>query len=106
MEELLSSYFHLSQNSPYLFKDNTKIRYSLPLKTNVCLTVFNSKGKVIKKLVNKIQEAGMYEINFNRNFFPGGDYFCQLQAGDPSASSPEGQAGRGFQQIMKVVILN
>jgi len=101
MEELIPSSFHFSQNFPNPFKDNTIIKYSLPFKTNVYLTILNSKGTVIKELVNNIQEAGTYEINFNRNNITVGDYFCQLQAGDPSASS-----GRGFQQIMKVVILN
>ena len=101
MEELIPSKFYLSQNSPNPFKDNTKIKYCIPFKTNVCLTILSSTGVVIKELVNKIQEAGTYEIIFNRNNISVGDYFCQIQAGDPSVDS-----GRGFQQVMKMILLD
>lgn len=106
MEELIPSNFHFSQNFPNPFKECTKIKYSLPIKTNVCLTILNSKGTVIKELVNKTQEAGTYEINFTCNNCAVGDYFCQLQAGDPLDGSPRGQTGQGFQQVVKMVLLD
>ncbi len=52
MEVLVPSEFYLSQNSPNPFKDMTKIKYCLPCKTKVILTLFNSTGEMIKELVN------------------------------------------------------
>jgi len=100
MEELIPSKFYLSQNSPNPFKDNTKIKYCIPFKTKVCLTILSSTGVVIKELVNKIQEAGTYEIIFNRYNISVGDYFCQIQAGDPSIGT-----GKRFQQVRKMILL-
>ena len=98
MKELFPSNFQLSQNYPNPFKECTKIKYCLPFRTDVNLTICDSRGTIFKVLVNQIQEAGTYEVNFHRNYFPGGEYFCQIQAGHTSTSS-----AHGFQQVMQLL---
>ena len=87
MEDLVPSAFDLSQNSPNPFKEKTKIKYCLPVKTKVNLTLFNSNGKKIKELVNKIQEAGAYEVQLDCHDFPDGFYKYQLKAVDTESGS-------------------
>ncbi len=89
MEVLVPSEFYLSQNSPNPFKDMTKIKYCLPCKTKVILTLFNSTGEMIKELVNKIQEAGTFEVEIDDHDLPDGYYSYQLEAFDVEARSSQ-----------------
>jgi hypothetical protein len=63
-DNLIPTEFYLSQNYPNPFSGKTTIKYSLPSKTRVKLTVYNSKGEMIKNLVDEIKSAGTYEIEF------------------------------------------
>ena len=87
MEELIPSMFYLSQNFPNPFKDSTKIKYCLPVRTKVNFTVFSSDGKKLKELVNKIQEAGTYEIKLDSSNMPTGNYYYRILAVDPQIST-------------------
>lgn len=80
MTELVPSNFLLSQNFPNPFKENTRIKYCLPVKIQVKLTVFSDDGECVKELVNKIQEPGTYESKFDSSDIPDGFYHYQLQA--------------------------
>lgn len=83
MEDLIPSKFYLSQNYPNPFKDITTIKYCLPLKTRVNITVFDSKNHKVKELVNSIQEAGTYEVKLKSTDLQSGIYYYQMQAFDP-----------------------
>lgn len=87
MEDLVPSEFYLSQNSPNPFKEMTKIKYCLPVKAKVILALFNSQSETMKELVNKVQEAGTYEVILDGCNLPDGLYTYQLQAVDPEISS-------------------
>ena len=87
MEELVPSKFLLSQNFPNPFKEITKIKYCLPVKIKVKLTVFREGGENVKELVNKIQKAGTYEFKFASYDLPDGIYNYQLQAVDLESNS-------------------
>jgi hypothetical protein len=50
------------------------------------LSICNSDGKLIETLVDKEQNAGSYEVEFNEVSLPGGVYFCQLKAGEFTAT--------------------
>jgi hypothetical protein len=43
------------------------------------LTIFNSIGKEITTLVNKIQAPGTYQIDWNAGNIPSGVYFYKLK---------------------------
>ncbi len=81
-EEMIPLKFHLSQNYPNPFKEKTKIKYCVAFKTEVNISVFNSKGHLIKNLITEKQDAGTYEIEFNASSLPSGVYFYQLKSGE------------------------
>ena len=70
------------QNQPNPFHGSTMISYSLPASTHVTLQVFDITGRLVETLVNKTQEHGSYQVQWNSNDNPTGIYFCRLQAGD------------------------
>ncbi len=74
--------FALQQNFPNPYNPSTIIKYSLPIKTQIQLIVFNALGEELRQLVNEEKEAGNYEIEFNASSLPSGVYFYQLIAGN------------------------
>jgi len=58
--EQIPDKFTLFQNYPNPFNPVTTIKYTLPQKAMVKLTVYNILGKEIAKLVNSEQPAGVY----------------------------------------------
>ena len=81
MDELIPSEFYLSQNYPNPFKEKTTIKYCVPEKTLIKLTVLDPKMKIFKILVNEVREAGTYEVEFDGAEVASGVYFYQLKAG-------------------------
>ena len=77
----LPTEFRLDQNYPNPFNPSTTIRYGLPNKTAVQLTVFNTLGQSVSTLVNGEQEAGYHEVKFDGSKLASGVYFYRIQAG-------------------------
>jgi hypothetical protein len=83
--------FILTQNYPNPFNPSTSIRYGLPSRSHVTLTVFNTLGQQVALLVNETLDAGYHEVQFSARggYASGGDgsrlasgvYFYRLQAG-------------------------
>jgi len=73
--------FVIQQNYPNPFNPVTTISYSLPIKAQVELFIYNTLGESIKRLVNEEKEAGRYSVEFNATALPSGIYFYRLQAG-------------------------
>ncbi len=73
--------YQLSQNYPNPFNPSTIIRYALPARTPVTLTVFNTLGQQVAALVNESEDAGIYEVRFDGGGLASGVYFYRLQAG-------------------------
>jgi hypothetical protein len=78
----LPEQFSLSQNYPNPFNPSTTIRYALPQRSQVILTVFNTLGQQIALLQNGEQEAGYHEVKFDGNGLSSGVYLCRFQAGE------------------------
>jgi hypothetical protein len=72
----------LEQNYPNPFNPSTTIRYGLPKRSNVTLTVFNTLGQVVATLVNETQNAGHHDVKFEASGLASGVYFYRLQAGE------------------------
>lgn len=73
--------FVLEQNFPNPFNPSTTIRYSLGNETHVQLKIFNHLGQEVAMLVNGMQSAGQYGIQFNTKSLASGSYFYRLEAG-------------------------
>ena len=73
--------YALQQNYPNPFNPATTISYSLPLKSQVELVIYNTLGESVMQLVNEEKEAGRYSVEFNATSLPSGIYFYRLQAG-------------------------
>jgi hypothetical protein len=57
--------YYLYQNYPNPFNPSTKIGYKLKERGYVKLMVYDIKGELVSVLVNKEQQAGYYEVEFN-----------------------------------------
>jgi photosystem II stability/assembly factor-like uncharacterized protein len=74
--------FELTQNYPNPFNPTTIIKYSVPMKSQISLTIFDLLGREISKLVNGVQETGVYEASFDASKLSSGIYYYTLSAGD------------------------
>jgi hypothetical protein len=62
----------LYQNYPNPFNPVTKIKYSIPERTNVLLTVYDILGTRVATLIDQQQNTGSYKVNFNPSLINGG----------------------------------
>jgi photosystem II stability/assembly factor-like uncharacterized protein len=76
---LLPGAFKLDQNYPNPFNPATTIRYSLPHRSQVLLSVYNTVGQKVTALVQGEQDAGSYEVKFDGSGLASGVYFYRLQ---------------------------
>ncbi len=73
--------FGLQQNYPNPFNPSTVIRYSLPGRSRVDLSIFNPLGQKVKTLVEGSEEAGIHEVRFDGTSLSSGMYFYTMRAG-------------------------
>ena len=85
--ETIPSNYTLNQNYPNPFNPNTNINYQVQLSGDVELSIFDIKGRKIRKLVNEQKPVGDYQIKWDGTNDSGaplssGQYFYQLKVGD------------------------
>ncbi len=73
--------FYLNQNYPNPFNPVTKIKFGLPLSSNVKLSLYSITGELVSEKLNNYLSAGSYEIEINSNSMASGVYFYKLEAG-------------------------
>ena len=73
--------FYLSQNYPNPFNALTRINYTLPNKSAVKLSVFDISGRVVKTLVNQVQNTGLYSVSLDASDLTSGIYIYKLKTG-------------------------
>ena len=78
---LVPDSYTLNQNYPNPFNPSTTIRYGLPQRSMVSLTVFNALGQRVRQLVNEEQDAGFHEVTFDGAGLASGIYFYRIRAG-------------------------
>jgi endonuclease I len=73
--------YYLEQNYPNPFNPSTTISYSLPVSSNVKLSVFNTLGQQVKVIENDYKNAGNYQVSFSADDLNSGIYFYKIEAG-------------------------
>jgi len=73
--------FILYPNFPNPFNPETKIRYYIPSKNHVRITVHDILGRQISVLVNQEMTAGTHGINFRAEGLSSGIYYCRVKYG-------------------------
>jgi len=68
----------LYQNYPNPFNPSTVIRYSLSQTSYVALKIYDLLGREVMTVVNDVQRADNYSINFSGTSLPSGVYFYRL----------------------------
>jgi hypothetical protein len=53
------------RNYPNPLNPETTISYSLPVKGQVCLAIYNSKGQLVRRLLNEPQAKGNHTLTWN-----------------------------------------
>jgi len=71
--------FMLEQNYPNPFNPSTTIRYAIAERGDVELKVYDALGTLVETLVNREQEAGVYQVDFNPVGLASGVYFYQIK---------------------------
>lgn len=67
---------------PNPFNSETNINYSISSTSDVCLTIYDILGRVVKVYDYEEQSPGSYEIKFDASEISSGIYFCRLQTGN------------------------
>ena len=83
----LPTEFSLSNNYPNPFNPSTNIEFSLPVKANISLVVFNALGQEVAKLAENEYAAGTHSVTFNAAGLTSGVYFCKLSANTADGKS-------------------
>ncbi len=91
------STYTLSQNYPNPFNPSTTIEYQLPQNGLVQLKIYDIAGREVATLINEVQNAGSYRVQWNAADVHGskvasGVYFYRLTSGS-------------FSQIKKMMLL-
>lgn len=97
-DSLMPDYFCLFQNFPNPFNPITVIKYSLPLESNVNISVFNILGEQVIQLVNENKKNGFYTVEWNASNLSSGVYFYRIIA------VPNNGTGV-YKQINKMLLL-
>ena len=96
--------FRLVQNHPNPFNPTTTLRYDLPWRSTVVLSVYDLRGQEVARLVDAMRPAGQYEVIWGGRTVGGGDaaagiYFARLRA------TPTAGTARGFSRSIKMLLL-
>jgi hypothetical protein len=72
----------LEQNYPNPFNPSTTIRFALPKRSHVRLTIFNTLGQQVTRLVDADIDAGVHDVVLDARPLASGTYFYRITAGD------------------------
>lgn len=79
-EEGIPTEYNLAQNYPNPFNPSTSIKYAIPSESHVSVKVFNTIGQEVATLVNEVQHAGNYRVNFDASKLTSGVYIYTIKA--------------------------
>jgi hypothetical protein len=79
--ETIPSNFTLSQNYPNPFNPTTMIKFSLPERANITLSVYTITGQLVKTLAKGNYAAGNYKVAFDASGLSSGTYIYRISNG-------------------------
>ncbi|MGA9116589.1 MAG: C25 family cysteine peptidase [Bacteroidota bacterium] len=79
--EAVPDRFTLDQNFPNPFNPVSQIRYGLPERSHVRLTLYNLLGERVATLVDEVREAGHHTAVVQAGNLASGVYFYRMEAG-------------------------
>ncbi len=74
--------FFVDQNYPNPFNPTTRIRFGLPVASQVTVEVLNLKGQIVARLFEGHKMAGIHELTFKADNLSTGLYFYRIKAGN------------------------
>ena len=90
--------FKLYQNYPNPFNPSTTINYALKENSDVKIVVYSLIGEKITTLVDKVQNAGTYDMVWNASHLPSGIYIYIMTAESRISD-------QSFQNVKKMILL-
>ncbi|MFH1198019.1 MAG: S8 family serine peptidase [bacterium] len=97
--EIVPQQFVLEQNYPNPFNPTTTIRYALPNESAVKLVLYNALGQKVDELVNKVQPAGFYEVQWKATNYASGIYIYVIEANAVNGATKD------FRAIKKMLLV-
>jgi hypothetical protein len=73
--------FALFQNYPNPFNPSTKIKFALPVKTQLQLNVYNMLGEKVAEVFSGTLEGGFHEFVFDAVNLSSGVYIYRIESG-------------------------
>lgn len=95
--EFMPVEFSLGQNYPNPFNPSTRIKFALPVVSNVKLTLYNMLGQEVMTIVNEKMNIGLHEVKLNASRLSSGVYIYAIEA--------KGDDGRNFNEIRKMMLI-
>ncbi len=88
--------FSLSQNYPNPFNPTTNIDFTLPVKSNVVLKIYDIVGQEVMTAINKEMEAGYHKLNLDMSRFSSGVYMYRMDV--------KGVDGNNHSSVKKMIL--
>lgn len=85
-EVLIPQELKISESFPNPFNPETRIKFEMPNKEKVRLSVFNQLGEEVAVLVDKVCNAGIFETSWNAQGMPSGIYYMRIMVGKESVT--------------------
>lgn len=82
----------LKQNYPNPFNPVTTIGFTVPVRGEVSIDIFDPLGRLVRSLPKSVKEAGTYEVKFNAAGLNSGIYFYRVKSG-------------GRAEVMKMILI-
>ena len=92
--------FMLHECFPNPFNPSTELRYDLPVRAHVTLSIYDMLGQLVNTLVDGWQEAGRQRYVFDARGLASGMYLCRMEA---AATGTDG--GEHFIAVRKILLL-
>ncbi|MEO6694916.1 MAG: T9SS type A sorting domain-containing protein [Ignavibacteria bacterium] len=88
----IANNFFIGNNYPNPFNPVTNIKFAIPSRSFVKITIYNSQGSQQEILLNNFLSSGTYTISWNAGTFSSGVYFYGIEAD-------------GFKELRKMILI-